>query len=299
MPDGLVMVVNAEAGSAARKNVEAAREVLAARRETSVVETGAPEDIDRLVADLGERLLVICGGDGSIHVTVDRLRRLDRLDDVLLGLIPLGTGNDLARTLGIPLEPDDAARTLLDASARPLDLIVAEDGAFAVNSIHAGVGVDAALLATGMKPAMGPLAYPLGAIAAAAGADGWEVEVTVDGTRLQPRQDGAVLLVSIMNSRTFGGGTPMAPDAQPDDGLLDVVVSTATGPARATFGVALHAGAHLDRDDVAIATGSEVTITGDPIGYNIDGELEVGEPTSRTFRVEPQAWRLLAPVRGR
>ncbi|HEX8582436.1 MAG TPA: hypothetical protein VF640_08905, partial [Acidimicrobiales bacterium] len=82
----------------------------------------------------------------------------------------------------------------------------------------------------------------------------------------------------------------------PGDGLLDVVVSTAVGPAaRVAFGAALRSGEHVDRDDVLSATGREVRIAGDPVPHNADGE--VSDPVaSRTYRVEPGAWTVIAPA---
>ncbi len=71
-------------------------------------------------------------------------------------------------------------------------------------------------------------------------------------------------MVGVANGRTIGGGAPLAPDAEPDDGLLDVVVATSTGPlARLRFGVALREGEHVDRDDVLVIRGRSVTVTGD------------------------------------
>jgi diacylglycerol kinase family enzyme len=288
-----VLLVNGDAGSADRQAVAAAGEVLATTGAVRTVETDAPDDLDDLLGDLDDEVLVVCGGDGSVHLAVDRLRAHGRLD-VPLGLVPLGTGNDLAQGLGLPLEPDDAAERIRDGAPRDLDLLVADDGTICVNALHAGIGVDAAERAQALKAAIGPVAYPLGAVAAGVTAPGWDVAVEVDGRRLEPAVGGAVLLVAVMNLRTFGGGTPMAPEAEPDDGALDVVVTTATGPAaRAAFGNALRKGTHHERDDVAAARGRTVTIRGEAIGYNVDGELDGEEFTSRTWTVEPGVWRLV------
>lgn len=288
-----VLLVNGDAGSADREAVAAAGEVLAAVGTVRTVETDVPDDLDDLLDDLDDEVLVVCGGDGSVHLAVDRLRAHGLLD-VPLGLVPLGTGNDLAQGLGLPLEPEAAAERIRDGAPRHLDLLVSDDGAICVNALHAGVGVDAAERAQALKAAIGPIAYPLGALAAGVTTPGWDVSVEVDGRPLEPDVGGAVLLVAVMNVRSFGGGTPMAPGAEPDDGSLDVVVTTATGPAaRAAFGNALRKGSHHERDDVASARGRTVTIRGEAIGYNVDGELDGAEFTSRTWTVEPGAWRLV------
>lgn len=294
----MFLLVNAAAGNADRERVEAARKRLASRHHVEVAETTSPAEVDGVVAGLEADLLVVCGGDGSLHLAVSRLRDAGRLGDVVLGVVPLGTGNDLATSLGVPADPVAAADVVLGAAPRQLDLIVADDGAVGVNALHAGVGVDAALRAADLKERMGPVAYPLGAMAAGAVTDGWQLAVTVDGDPVGSSGE-SVLLVAVMNGPTFGSGTQVAPDAVPDDGFLDVVVATATTPAqRAAFGVALQAGRHLARDDVAVARGTVIDIRGDPVGYNIDGELEDRERSERTLRVEPSTWRLLVPADG-
>ena len=291
-----VVVANANAGKAEHEAVEAAAAVLSERGGVELAETEDPSELEHVVRDLDGRQLVVCGGDGSIHLAVDRLRAEDLLGDVAIGWVPLGTGNDLARTLDIPLEPEDAAAAIVDGRTRQLDLIVSDDDTMAVNALHAGVGVDAAARAQELKDRVGEFAYPLGAIAAGVTAEGWNLHVEVDGTPVHPDRTSNVLLVAVMNGRTFGGGTVMSPDAEPDDGTLDVVVCTPLGPAqRAALGVALQAGTHLDRDDVQLARGEEVAISGDAVGSNIDGELADEQYTERVFRVEPGSWSVVVP----
>ena len=292
MPD-TILLVNAAAGGAERDLVAAAGDVLSHRGPVRTVETDAPGDLDELIAELDEEQLVVCGGDGSIHLAVARLDAAGRLD-VPVGLIPLGTGNDLARGLDLPLDAEEAARRIVDGTAHPIDLLRSDDGRICVNALHAGVGVDAAQRAQDLKETIGPAAYPLGAIAAGMAVDGWDETVEVDGVPLRAATGGRVLMVAVMNALTFGGGTPMAPHAVADDGKLEVVLANVAGPAaRAAFATQLRRGAHLDRDDVAHATGETVTIRGEPIGYNVDGELDEEEFTERTWRVEPGAWRLI------
>jgi diacylglycerol kinase family enzyme len=131
---------------------------------------------------------------------------------------------------------------------------------------------------------------------------GWDLRVEVDG-RVATAPSGGwaadggtpVLLVAVCNGATIGGGTALAPGADPGDGLLDVVVSTATGPAaRTAFAAALATGAHVDRDDVLVVRGREVTVSGDPVDLDADGEVEEAVP-ARTWRVRPGAWSVVVP----
>jgi len=286
------VVTNAAAGSTDDDRVAAAISVLEAAADVRVEQCAEPGDLDRVLDGRQGRTVVLVGGDGSVHTAVAALRRRGELSpDQPLGLVPLGTGNDLARTLGIPLEPADAARAVLDGSPHPLDLLVDDQDGVVVNVVHLGVGAEAAEKATGLKDRLGKAAYPVGSVLAAAGPTGWDLRVEVDGSVVEV--DGQALMVAVANGRTIGGGAEVAPEAAPDDGLLDVVVATSTGPlARLGFGVALREGEHVDRDDVTTRRGRTVTVSGAPFPLNADGELD-GPVASRTWRVEPAAWALL------
>jgi YegS/Rv2252/BmrU family lipid kinase len=288
----LLVVTNAAAGSTDDDRVAAAISVMESAADVRVEQCAEPGDLDRVLDGRDGRTVVLVGGDGSVHTAVDALRRRGELSPgEPLGLVPLGTGNDLAWTLGIPLEPADAAQALLDGSARPLDLLVDDQDGVVVNVVHLGVGAEAAEKATGLKDRLGKAAYPVGSVLAATGPTGWDLRVEVDGSVVEV--DGPALMVVVANGRTIGGGAEVAPDAAPDDGLLDVVVATSTGPlARLGFGVALREGEHVERDDVATRRGSTVTVSGQPFPLNADGELD-GPVGSRTWRVEPGAWALL------
>ena len=289
----LLVVTNASAGGTDEELVTAALAVL---RESADVRVGTctePGDLDRVLSGRGDRAVVVLGGDGSVHTAVAALRRRGELADVVLGLVPLGTGNDLARTLGIPLDPAEAARSLLSWGPRPLDLIVDDDDGVVVNVVHLGVGAEAAARSASLKSGLGAAAYAVGGVLAGATATGWDLRVSVDGTALDV--DGPALMVAVANGRTIGGGASLAPDASPDDGLLDVVVATSTGPlARLGFGIALRVGEHVERDDVVTVRGTTVSVTGEPFPVNADGE--VYDPVAaRIWHVEPGAWSLLAP----
>ena len=291
----LLVVTNAAAGGTDDEPVEAALDVLRGATDVRREVCAEPGDLDRLLDDLDDRMLVVVGGDGSVHTAVATLHTRGELAaDRPLGLVPLGTGNDLARTLGIPLDPADAARALVSGRPRPLDLVVDDAGGVVVNAVHLGVGAEAAEKASALKNRLGKAAYAVGSVAAGAGATGWHLRVVLDGSVVNV--DGEVLMVAVANGRTIGGGAELAPGAEPDDGLLDIVVATSTGPlARLGFAVALRDGEHVERDDVLVLQGREVTVTGDAFPLNADGELD-GPLTSRTWTVRPGAWSLVVPA---
>ena len=291
---GYLVVANAHAGTAEQPRVDAAVATLAAAGPTRLWRTGGVEELDRALEGAVEagHVVVAVGGDGSLHAVVSRLRAREELGDALVGLVPCGTGNDFARGVDVPLEPIEAAERIIAGTSRRLDLLVDDTGGVVVNSVHAGLGAVAAERAEGLKERLGAAAYPLGAVLEAVRADGWELQVTVDGSPLSlpnPR----TLMVGVGNGPSIGGGTILCPGADPGDGLLDVLVCCATGPAaRVAFGAALRNGTHLERDDVVTARGTEVRIAGDPVAYDADGEVS-DEVADRRYRIEVGAWTLV------
>jgi YegS/Rv2252/BmrU family lipid kinase len=291
----ILLLANANAGTAETRAIEKARATLeGGGADVECEDTGSAEDLERVLSDVGDRMLVVAGGDGSIHHAVKMLHRKDprSLQEQPIGLIPLGTGNDLAKGVGIPTDPVEAAKVVLTGRARLLDLIVTDHDDVVVNAAHAGLGAEASAVSAGMKASLGPLSYPLGALIAGVREAAWDLHVSVDG---RPIHEGRTLMVGIANAPCIGNGTSLCPLAKPDDGLLDVVVVSAGGPAaRISFGVALRTETHLDRDDVRHIRGTSVSISGDRVAHVLDGEL-LGELRSCVYTVRPGAWNLITP----
>jgi YegS/Rv2252/BmrU family lipid kinase len=277
------------------------------RRVTEILRTEGSEDVkvwdcgtqDDLERALDTRVaegetVVAAGGDGSIHQLVATLYARKALDRHAVGLLPLGTGNDLARNLGIALEPDRAARQLLSATPRRLDLIVDEEGDVVLNAAHVGVGATAATHAARFKPYLKSAAFPIGAVLAGARSTGWRLKVEADGRVVS---EDKVLMVALGNAPGIAGGAAqLAPDASPQDGRIQLLVSAATGPfARIRYALGMRHGAHKNHDDVLCAAVTSVTISGEEFLANSDGEVS-GPYTRRSWRVLPQAWRIMAPA---
>lgn len=297
----LVVVTNATAGSASDDAVAAVLDVLRRSASVSVSATSSPAELDEVVAGrpAGARLVVL-GGDGSLHSVAEALDRAGALNPgEPVAAVPLGTGNDLARCLGIPLEPEQAARVALTGRPRRLDVLVDERGRLVVNGVHAGVGAEAAANADPWKERLGAAGYAVGSVIAGATATGWHLRVEVDGAVVA---DGGppLLMVGLGIGTSVGGGALLAPDAVPDDGLVDVVLVGSVGPlARLGFAVRLAGdGDHVERDDVRTVRGRSVAVTAvgaeDAFRTNADGEVE-GPFTFKRWRVRPQAWSVLVP----
>lgn len=291
----VLVVANGAAGTADDDRLDAALHVLRRGGEVELVRTGSQEEIDGLLARRGKRRIVVAGGDGSLHAVVAALHRRGELAGVgALGVVPLGTGNDFACALGLPLDPGEAAGVVLNGRDRSLDLLVDDAGGVVVNAVHAGIGADAARAAGNLKDRLGKAAYPLGSVVAGATARGWRLRVEVDGAVLADG-DEPLLMVGLGNGTSIGGGAQLTPDAAPDDGLVDVVVSASTGAmARIGYALALSDAEHVDREDVVLARGRVVTVSGEDFPVNADGELQ-GQLSRRTWTVLPGAWSVRVP----
>jgi diacylglycerol kinase (ATP) len=292
----VLVVTNELAGRTERDAVAGAVAVLETAGDIELVECQAPTDLDNALDRRGGRTLVVVGGDGSLHTAVGRLWNRGEAAECPVGLIPLGTGNDFARGVGIPLEPMEAAKLVLTGIVYPIDLAVDDAGGVVVNAMHVGVGAEAALRAKPLKPYLRIASFPVGAILAGARAPGWHLRVEVDG-RPVARGRRKVLMAGLANAPSIAGGTAtLAPHASVTDGRFDVIVSSAVGPlARIGYAARLVRGTHEGRADVVRLPGRTLTISGGPFTANADGEIS--EPLRRrVWTMRPGAWRCFLPA---
>ncbi|HEX3202448.1 MAG TPA: diacylglycerol kinase family protein, partial [Actinomycetes bacterium] len=237
------------------------------------------------VAELAPEVdvLLVFGGDGTVHEVANGLPILTG-DGPLVGLLPAGTGNDLARAIGMPPDPVAAAAELADARPRALDLLDCGPRR-AANGINAGFAAAATdVLSRRVKKALGPAAYLVGGVRAGVNPPTWAARVEVDGRVVEDE----ALAVVVGNGGSFGGGRWLIPDADVGDGLLDVLVVPATASKAALA-------RHLARDrrlpgDLPRLRGPEATVVTD-MPCRLDGEPA---PTPGSVRVIPAAWQVLA-----
>ena len=298
------MITNSSAGTADEDRLELALALLRERASVELAATSNRSELDGVLQRAGPRRIIVAGGDGSLHAVVAALHRRNQLRSTVLGLIPLGTGNDFARGTGIPLEPQEAAQLVLDGEVRPVDLLLDEVGGVVVNSVHIGAGAQASrkahrwkewLGSVGVgKVNLGRVGYPIGAFLASFRPPNVRVRVEVDGRVVQDVDD-PVLLVAVGNGSHVGGGTALTPAADPDDGMADVMISRAVGPlSRYGFVFSLRLGRHPSRDDVVYLRGQTVTISGERFFCSADGEL-YGPERRRTWRLERAAYSMTLP----
>ena len=276
----------AHLGSAAWERLPEALRLLRGRfGRVPVYPASDPGDAELLAADLAAEVdvLMVFGGDGTVHEVANGL---PVPAGPLVALLPAGTGNDLARAIGMPPDPVAAATELAGARPRSLDLLDCGPRR-AANGVNAGFAAAATeVLSRRVKRLLGPAAYLAGGVRAGVNPPTWPARVEVDGRVVE----GEALAVVVGNGGSFGGGRWLIPEADVGDGLLDVLVVPAdTSKAELAR--------HLARDnrlpgDLPRLRGPSATVVTE-MPCRLDGEPA---PTPGSVTVIPAAWQVLAPA---
>jgi diacylglycerol kinase (ATP) len=251
-----------------------------------------PETVRDVLDDGSEYgLLILGGGDGSVSSVVDFLAH----HDVVLGLLPLGTANDFARTLGIPSDIEGACQTIAGGKVVDVDLGLAGDNYY-VNVASVGLGVEATrALSPWMKKSTGPLAYPVAAIKAFLNHQPFTARLTFPDGDHEPVDYERLLQVAVGNGRFYGGGMVVAPESGIDDRRLDIY-AIELGRRRDLIGIAryLRSGDFIREEGVSHFRTERVRLeTGPDLPTNIDGEVVTCTP--QNFSVDHNALKVLVP----
>ncbi|KAA8887533.1 diacylglycerol kinase [Nocardia colli] len=307
----VTVVTNRHAGLGAGQDAAVAALARLRERGIEVAEVQAPSAAEtvRLVRDSieqGNSDAVVCiGGDGLINVTLDAVARTG----VPLGLVPAGTGNDLARELGVPTEdPVAAADIVVDGRTQTIDLGRIESAApesapmWFVTVTGTGFDARVTLRANAMRWPRGRLRYTVAALAEISSrlTVPYRVELTgavTDGLT-NPGAGSELALNAVMvavgNTRTYGGGMLICPDAVLDDGLLDLtVVGALSRLEMLRLLPALSAGKRQNHPEVKQYRAAEITLTAPGAPATADGEPAGTLPI--TIRAVPGALTVLVP----
>ena len=236
----------------------------------------------------GADLVFVWGGDGTVQRCLDALAG----SGVAVAIVPAGTANLLASNLGIPQDLPEAVRIGFHGSRRKLDLGRVNGEHFAV---MAGVGFDAAMIGDAdrtLKNRMGKLAYVWTGLRHVTDTTG-TMRVKVDGTKWFRGKAGCLL---VGNVGTITGGIRAFPDARPDDGWLEIGVTTAQGPLQWARTLGRMAAGRADRSPlIQMARGREIKVKlAKPTAYELDGGAR-GEVTRLSARVVPDAVTICVP----
>jgi diacylglycerol kinase (ATP) len=233
--------------------------------------------------------VVIGGGDGTLGSAAAVLAETG----LPLGILPLGTANNVARTLGIPVDIAKACAIIADGTTRRVDVGVVNDRHFFTT---ASIGLSVAItqqLSAETKRRWGPLAYAVTAAKLVVRAHPFVADITWPGGSMRTRS----VQIVVGNGRFYGSGLRVADDAAIDDQRLDLYsIEVARWWQLLTLAPALKRGRHGEKDAVRTVSASEFQIrTANPHPIDVDGELVARTPAR--FRVLPHAVAIYAPER--
>jgi YegS/Rv2252/BmrU family lipid kinase len=250
---------------------------------TESVEHGRREAL--IAAEAGE-VVVVMSGDGLVGQVGGALAGTG----ATLGVIPGGRGNDLARVLGIPTDVTAAVDLLAGGAPREID-VGEVNGTRFLGIASCGFDSDANRIANEAKLVRGNLVYAYAALRALVAWKPAHFQLRLDGTT----RGFSGYSVAAANSKAFGGGMLIAPDAELDDGLFDVVTISEVGKLRYLRGLPkVFKATHVNEENVRVERAAEVRIEADrPFAVYADGDHIADLPA--TLRLLPRALRVIVP----
>ncbi|OXM14373.1 diacylglycerol/lipid kinase family protein [Paenibacillus herberti] len=268
-----MVILNPSSGK--EKAADYARDIESVLRskgfEVDLRETAGELDATRFCESACEEcyeLVVSMGGDGTLHETINGL--MSQAHRPKLGVVPLGTVNDFARALGIPLEPEKAIRTLASSRVAKVDMGRMNDWLFS-NVVAAGSIAEAVAAVTSEeKSRLGAFAYLKEGLKELIGRRSYPMEISYDGQTWEG--DSPLFVAALTNS--VGGFENLAPDASVDDGLIHGFIFKDLGVfSTLTAGLSLWFGSLKDHKDVIYFTAKEISIrSSETVRTNVDGE---------------------------
>lgn len=285
------IVVNPTSGKRHGETISAqAAERLGNAGHTTLIVQGADaasaRDQLKLAIDAGLDGVLVVGGDGALHGVLDHVAD----SDLVFGLIPAGTGNDTARSLGIPVKDVDAAVDLIIAgNVRTIDLARADE-AYVATVVASGFDSKVNERANEMTWPRGNMRYNIAMVAELRAFEPLPFTLVLDGKTIERE----AMLVAVGNGPSFGGGLRICEGAKLDDGLLDVVViNPVSKPKLLRVFPKLYRGTHITLPEFERHLVKEVTLLSPGIVAYGDGE-RLG-PLPMTTRIQPGALRVFAP----
>ena len=278
----------------ARRGAEAERQVEDALTQAGLTVVrgtcGKREDIAALIRTRARQVdcVVVGGGDGTLNAAAPALIETG----LPLGVIPLGTANDLARTLGIPLDPAAAAAVIAAGRERRVDVGLANDHPF-FNVASIGFGVDLTrALTRDAKSRWGALGYALAGLKVLSRMRPFRAHISQEGSRITSK----TIHLAVGNGRHYGGGMTVSEDAAIDDGHLHIYSLEVRSVWKLLVLLpAMRRGTHGRWNEVKTLASQEITVrTRRPRSVNTDGEITTRTPVH--FRIVPGAIRIYAPA---
>jgi diacylglycerol kinase (ATP) len=289
-----LVILNPNAGSA--DEVPRLRQLVAGLPDLEVRETEGPGHAEALARDAvrsGCRTVVSAGGDGTLNEVLNGLA--EDFSAARLGVLPLGTGNDFARTIHVPAEPEAAVQVLHRGCGRRIDVARCTWGDGEQRYfVNMSVGGFAAAVHQAMDPELkrrwGSLSYARSAAEALTELAAYRSRLTFDGGE---ELDLDLYLLVVANARFVASGIPAAPTAEPDDGALDVIAFPEMPPGQiAALVPRTLLGNHQDDERLTFRRTRSLRVESEPpMPFNVDGEPCAMTPV--TFELLPRALEVL------
>lgn len=246
--------------------------------------------LEKVMAEAHD-LVVVGGGDGTVGCAAD----LAAGTDVTLGILPLGTANDLARTLELPRDVAAACSTVANGKVVDIDLGRVDGRAFLnVASVGLSVGVTQAL-SPALKRRLGPVAYPVATLVAYRRHRPFRARLEFPDGDHEAIELDDLLQVAVGNGRHYGGGNAVSPTAGIDDHLLDVyAIERGRLHEHISLARLLKDGSFVHHDRVLHLTTRRLRLVTDPEQrVNLDGEIAATTPS--VFEIERNALHVVIP----
>ena len=246
---------------------------------------GHAQDIASSILEADCDAVISVGGDGTIHEIVNGIAGRD----IAIGIIPAGSGNDLARTLGISRDHGQALRNLSIKKSKWIDIGIVGDRYF-INI--GGVGFDAEVVAdmnNNMRFLRGTAAYVASVIKKLFTFVPIELKISIDGEEMSKQ----VYICAVANGKYYGGGMMLAPPAEVDDGKFDICIleDLSKFDFLRTF-PGVFKGKHINHPKVKFYRGKEVVIEGPShLSIHADGEIFGNLPAH--FKILPESIRIV------
>lgn len=300
------LIINPKANMGdAWKHARSLRPIIEERADVDWAGTVYPThavELAKQAAKDGYDIVVAIGGDGTVHEVINGLMQVRKRKRPILGVVPLGSGNDFAHALGLPEKPEDALLEVLRGVAKPVDIGVLEDTAgrklYWDNSISIGFGGAVTIFSHNLPVLRGFLMYLVAVMQTILlRYDVLSMKITTD---LDSWEDDLMML-AICNGRREGGGFITAPDAVNDDGVFNfTAVKKMSRPMMFRLIPEFMQGTHGRFKQIHMGLLKTMSIDSDqPLYMHVDGELFTDFSTDiRNLKIEiiPGALEVMVPV---
>ena len=288
----ICVILNPAAGSA--ENTEVLRGKLERLGSCKIETTAQPGDAQKFAhRAVGDRcdLIISAGGDGTLNEVVNGIAKQNY--PCRVGILPLGTGNDFARSIGLPPKVDECLEIIARGKTKAIDLVrVTSDQVRYFVNVSAGgfSGVVDEKLTPEIKKSWGPLAYLRGAAAALPELRAYKTTIVFDDAETIAMN---LYNVIVANGRYVAGGIPVAPEAIVNDGVVDVfLIPEKPATELAVLVAQVLLGKHTGSETILHRRAAKVAVNSRPgMWFNVDGELVGNEPA--LFEVMPSAMQFI------